>query len=847
MHRVYQAFNPSRSGDSLNFATTYAYDGLDRTLTVTTADNAVVTTSYSGNQTTVTDQASHTRVTTTDGLGRLTKVVEDPNSLNYTTTYAYDPLDDLTGVTQASESRSFGYDSLKRLTSATNPESGLISYTYDNNSNLATRTDARSRILCFGTLSGSTCTSSVGTGYDAINRPLKKSYSDSTPIVTFTYDTATLGKHRLASVANSVSTTNFTSYDPFGNVLASSQPTDGLQNSFSYTYNLASDLLAETYPSGRVVTTGYDQANRPITVSGLYSGNTTPYLTSSAAQYAPHGEMWQYQLGNDVWHQTEFNSRLQPCYGLDTINQYAAINEDSMSATTCSSAPVPSPNGVSQEVLAASFNWGTTADNGNLLGLSTTANAASLYAPVSVAQTYGYDNVNRLSTSSETAAGVTSWSRDFGYDAYGNMWVTANTGVSLNGITPTSNVYSNNRMSTNTYDASGNVTALGSSNSTALYYDAENHQNQATEPPSLGGATEYFYYDGNGRRVEKSGPAGTIVFAYDASGELAYEYNTATNPPPCTTCYLSPDHLGTPRMVTDSAANVIGWHDYLPFGEEIPSGIGGRTNFWGATNDNVNQKFTGKERDVETGLDYFGARYFSAAQGRFTGADWAYAPRPVPYANLLDPQTLNLYAYVRNNSLSLFDPNGHCLQAADNATCLGAEEFEPPAPPPQPLTDDAQTSPSPSGQGSVGDKLKAGAREVDKSLAKASDYLDDHPLLGVGIFAIGAALEQGPAEQKLEKAVPDAIEEIEKLTAEAEATYPKLAGRFNLHHVEPKYLGGAPDGELVRLNAAYHQLITNMFRQLAPYGQNIQRSQEEIKRILSQVYSKFPLPPQSGK
>jgi RHS repeat-associated protein len=68
---------------------------------------------------------------------------------------------------------------------------------------------------------------------------------------------------------------------------------------------------------------------------------------------------------------------------------------------------------------------------------------------------------------------------------------------------------------------------------------------------------------------------------------------------------------------------------------------------------------TGKERDAETGLDYFGARYFSAAQGRFTSPDWSEKPEPVPYAKVIDPQTLNLYAYVRNNPLRSRDADGH--------------------------------------------------------------------------------------------------------------------------------------------------------------------------------------------
>ncbi|MGA2601168.1 MAG: RHS repeat-associated core domain-containing protein [Bryobacteraceae bacterium] len=80
-------------------------------------------------------------------------------------------------------------------------------------------------------------------------------------------------------------------------------------------------------------------------------------------------------------------------------------------------------------------------------------------------------------------------------------------------------------------------------------------------------------------------------------------------------------------------------------------------------NHGIAQKFTSKERDAETGLDYFGARYFSAAQGRFTSPDWSAKEDPVPYAKMDDPQTLNLYSYVRNNPLSKADPDAHCPDA----------------------------------------------------------------------------------------------------------------------------------------------------------------------------------------
>ncbi len=80
----------------------------------------------------------------------------------------------------------------------------------------------------------------------------------------------------------------------------------------------------------------------------------------------------------------------------------------------------------------------------------------------------------------------------------------------------------------------------------------------------------------------------------------------------------------------------------------------------------MHYKFTGKERDTESGLDYFGARYYGSNMGRFMSPDWAAKAMPVPYAKLDNPQSLNLYAYVGNNPLSRRDPDGHYI-------CTGKE------------------------------------------------------------------------------------------------------------------------------------------------------------------------------
>jgi RHS repeat-associated protein len=139
--------------------------------------------------------------------------------------------------------------------------------------------------------------------------------------------------------------------------------------------------------------------------------------------------------------------------------------------------------------------------------------------------------------------------------------------------------------------------------------------------------------------------------------------------------WLVSDQLGTPRMLIDQTGNLSGVkrHDYLPFGEEIPSDSTWRTVARGYVGDNVRQEFTKYERDTETGLDYAQARYFASAQGRFTSVDPLMAS-----AVSRAPQTWNRYAYALNNPLRLTDPSGMMAEQTDEG-----QQPAQPAPPPQ--------------------------------------------------------------------------------------------------------------------------------------------------------------------
>jgi len=163
-----------------------------------------------------------------------------------------------------------------------------------------------------------------------------------------------------------------------------------------------------------------------------------------------------------------------------------------------------------------------------------------------------------------------------------------------------------------------------------------------------------YIYDGSGQRVQKVVGGGlTTTYVYGAAGDLTSEFVSGTPPSnPCTTCYIVSDTLGSTRLMMDaSSGSIVALHDYLPFGEEISGSPVRPGTLYGGT-DNPRQKFTGKERDSETGLDFFGARYYSGSEGRFT------SPDPKVIGRAADPQQWNKYIYARNSPFLYVDPDG---------------------------------------------------------------------------------------------------------------------------------------------------------------------------------------------
>ena len=608
-----------------------------------TNSTGIVRTDIDANRTLVTDQASKQRISKTNALGQLTDVYEImaasdasttsvafPNTsiaYGYETNYVYDTLNNLTTVNQGSQTRTFAYNSLSRLTSATNPESGTISYVYDNNGNLTSKTDARSIVTSYT--------------YDVLNHPTDRNYTiepsgSETPDVDYFYGTTAPKVGKLTKVTSSVSTTEYTSFDILGRVTGHKQTTDGVDYTTGYTYKLSGALNEQTYPSGRVVKNELDVSGDLSSVTSKENSSAIFKTYVNDFNYNAAGAVTSLRLGNGRFESTTFNSRLQPTQiGLGT------------SETT-------------QNILKLEYGYGTNSNNGNVQSQTITVPGMSH----SLVQNYTYDSLNRLESATETSNSMQTWKQEFSYDRYGNRNFVSGTGhtTTLGSCTAMCNPTfdtSNNRITSTgfSYDLSGNTTR--DAEDRKFTYDAENKQTKA-ETLSAGtntvtGTIGEYSYDGDGKRVKKYVPATgeTTIFVYDAAAKLIGEYSTiVVNPTDAKVAYLTADHLGSPRANTDVTGAVIARHDYHPFGEEIVATGSRATTGYGS--DNVRNQFTGYERDHENDLDFAEARMYSNRVGRFTTPDPVY----LTDGRLVDPQQVNLFAYGRNNPVRFTDPDG---------------------------------------------------------------------------------------------------------------------------------------------------------------------------------------------
>ncbi|MFZ3215703.1 MAG: RHS repeat-associated core domain-containing protein [Candidatus Acidiferrales bacterium] len=313
------------------------------------------------------------------------------------------------------------------------------------------------------------------------------------------------------------------------------------------------------------------------------------------------------------------------------------------------------------------YNYNSGADNGNVAGITNDRDTTR-------SQAFTYDQVNRVLTAqTPSPCGSNCWSQAFSYDRWANLQSVAATGTAPPLASLAVNANNRITLAPFTYDLAGNETA----DTTSTYV-----WNAESEIKTAGGLT--YSYDGDGDRVQKSNGkiywygAGTqILDESDGSGNITDEYVyfggkrvahrvVSSN----SIYYYAEDMLGSSRALATAAGALCYDADFYPYGGEHDY-----TNTC-----SQNYKFTGKERDPETNNDNFDARYYSSAYGRFLSADWSSIPAPVPYANLTNPQTLNLYAMVSDNPESFADLDGHMAMTAQvQNDCTGADSCPQPA------------------------------------------------------------------------------------------------------------------------------------------------------------------------
>jgi len=527
MGRANKSSNPFRPwlGESAVWTTT-VFDALSRVLTVTTPDNAVVATSYSGNTVTVTDQVGKKRKSVTDALGRLTEVYEDPLGLNYQTSYGYDVLDNLTTVTQHTQTRTFVYDSLKRLTSATNPESGTINYQYDSNGNLTQKTDARGISITYV--------------YDALNRNTTVDYSNTTlinPDITRIYDSGANGKGRLResyaggteTVGANVEHTKIISYDALGRPQEQRQrfKTNNVWSAEYKVlrgYNRAGGVTSQTYPSERIASYAYDDAGRTSGFTGNL-GDGTQRTYSTGIIYSSLGGMTKEQFGTDT-----------PLYNKSFYTSRGQLAEIRVGITYTG----PTDSGWERGAIINHYSgecWGAcgglnmTDNNGNLRQQDHWIPDGSGGVQGLFVQSYTYDSLNRLQRVTEGS----NWQQEYVYDRWGNRTIhqTNTFGLGINKKPFLVNTGNNQlgvpagQSGTMSYDATGNLTNDTYTGIGDRVYDAENRMTKA-----WGGNNQWqeYIYNADGQRTRRKLDAQETWQVYGMDGELLAEYAALAAP-----------------------------------------------------------------------------------------------------------------------------------------------------------------------------------------------------------------------------------------------------------------------------------------------------------------------------
>jgi RHS repeat-associated protein len=392
----------------------------------------------------------------------------------------------------------------------------------------------------------------------------------------------------------------------------------------SYTYNLSGALIEQTYPSGRKIKNTFDTDGELESVKSQKSSNAA--LRTHASNFVRNsaGAITSMKLGNGLYETAKVNDRLQ-------------ITELALGTTN-----------LNANLWKVNFDYGTTNNNGNILSQTVNTGASTFV------QTYQYDSLNRITEAKEVNGAQQTWKQNFGYDRFGNRTqfsqIVGSEQLQINNLTLPQIDAASNRFAAGQgyeYDSNGNLTKDAAQGQNFTF----NGENKISEvKDSANNVIAIYFYDGNAKRVKKITVEEVVIFVYDANSRLIAEYSTKKVDDPKIS-YITRDHLGTPRVMTDYNRQVISRRDYMPFGETITASRSAAQKY--GIEDNIRQGFTGYQKDKETGLDFAEARYYNSNHGKFTSVDPLLASGKGP-----NPQSFNRYVYCINRPLVAIDPSG---------------------------------------------------------------------------------------------------------------------------------------------------------------------------------------------
>ena len=656
----YDALSRATQVKLQDLTTVYSYPN-EAAVTYTDADSQART----GTASRVKDQADKERRQIIDALGRVIRVDEPTTSglggatsPNQPTHYYYDGNDNLTKVIQIEGSvrqeRKFKFDSLSQLTHEQQVEANA---TLDDNGVKGTIASTKwTKVLKYnaqGLLTEGTDARGVKTtfSYDSVNRVNAVNFTDGTPNVIYIYDQARSGFYNNGALTriqtadggtarpDTPTTATEFDYDNMGRVVKHRQTIGTQTYALEYGYNLAGQLTSEKYPSGKVVSMGYDAGGRLSSIAD--QSRTFLSGVSFNSQTLPS----QINLGNGTNQTFAYNDRLQ------RTNQ-----------TLSRGAEVLQKYDYGFGEIDASGNLDTTKNNGQLGRIESYIGTAKQFT-----QKFSYDSISRLSEAKEYRGDTNalSYKQKFDFDRFGNLYRKNASNPTTGQATPLpytpiedSDISkSTNRFTTNTtYDDAGNVTRDTKFRNRDFRYDA-NGRMIWTKLADNTGLDATSVYDASGQRVAEKVNDIWRFLIYDIGGKMIAEYGGLPSLDEGGVKYLFSDWQGSTRAIVSNSGFVQARMDYQAFGEEINSGIGQRTIAQGfGSPTNLRQKYGLTERDEATGLDHTWFRKNENKAGRWTSPD--------PYngsMNLSNPQSFNRYSYVENQPTNFVDPSGLLL------------------------------------------------------------------------------------------------------------------------------------------------------------------------------------------